>query len=392
MAITLTFHSRKSTLTSVVQSQFMVDLEGHRGLRGLLAVWIMIFHCVLYTKTPVDLQGSSLMPMFIMLSGFSLTVAYGEENHVERQEFNVGYCEVEQQEGINQKSKPLDFPRFYQNRIARIIPVYYLCSLAAIPLWLAGYGSAPPESAYFFMSIVTTFLPLCTFFIFLLGTSLDGPGWTVSTLLVLYLFFPSLLKHVKSLNNEKLQNGVANFYWIQLAIVFIVFLAVVPFLGFWPAFAAATMQPISRLPLFVMGIDSRVANDGDANSDQAYWTKRTDQVTLAAVAIMLAVIAGDTLNRYVSSGEGILGAVWLQAIVPYMHLELMVGLTRDNGSSTVSKLLRAKGMGYLGDLSMCIYLIHFVVLLYITWAFHGSPVNHDHDNYDDATALPFPGI
>jgi hypothetical protein len=29
---------------------------------------------------------------------------------------------------------------------------------------------------------------------------------------------------------------------------------ILPFLGFWPAFAAATFHPLSRYPLFLMGI------------------------------------------------------------------------------------------------------------------------------------------
>ncbi|RYG95474.1 hypothetical protein EON65_55925, partial [archaeon] len=164
----------------------MVDLQGQHGLRGLLAVWVMVFHCVIFSKCPVDLQGSSLMPMFIMLSGFSLTVAYGKKDVAEYQQVESYYHEEGQSDGVrhNVARKPLDFIKFYHNRLVRLIPVYYLCSLSAIPLWLAGYGSASPHSDYFLMSIISSFLPLCTFFIFLAGSSLVGPGWTVCTLLV----------------------------------------------------------------------------------------------------------------------------------------------------------------------------------------------------------------
>lgn len=46
-----------------------VDMSALGGLRGALAVWVMAFHCLLFSDHPVDLQGSSLMPFFFLLSG-----------------------------------------------------------------------------------------------------------------------------------------------------------------------------------------------------------------------------------------------------------------------------------------------------------------------------------
>lgn len=46
------------------------------GLRGAAAFWIMLFHCIIYSDHPIDFQGSSVMPLFFLLSGFMLTVAY----------------------------------------------------------------------------------------------------------------------------------------------------------------------------------------------------------------------------------------------------------------------------------------------------------------------------
>jgi peptidoglycan/LPS O-acetylase OafA/YrhL len=48
------------------------DLSSHNGLRGFAAVWVMVFHTLIFSKRPIDLQGSSLMPLFFMLSGFTL--------------------------------------------------------------------------------------------------------------------------------------------------------------------------------------------------------------------------------------------------------------------------------------------------------------------------------
>lgn len=49
-----------------------VDMAAHNGLRGVLAAWVMLFHCSLYSDYPLDLQGSSAMPFFFLLSGSAL--------------------------------------------------------------------------------------------------------------------------------------------------------------------------------------------------------------------------------------------------------------------------------------------------------------------------------
>ncbi len=53
-----------------------IDTNDHNGLRGVLSLLIVIFHCFFNMENKLDLQGPSLMPMFYMLSGFSLTIGY----------------------------------------------------------------------------------------------------------------------------------------------------------------------------------------------------------------------------------------------------------------------------------------------------------------------------
>lgn len=46
-----------------------------QGLRGVAAVWIVLFHSFHYSKINyINLQGSTLMPLFFLLSGFTLTI------------------------------------------------------------------------------------------------------------------------------------------------------------------------------------------------------------------------------------------------------------------------------------------------------------------------------
>lgn len=107
----------------MIKKSMKVDMSSHVGLRGFAAIWVMVFHTLFFSKHSVDLQGSSLMPLFFLLSGFSLAVAYGDR---------CGEMYFE--------NKLL----FYQNRIARVYPLYYICTLFALPLWFYGYGSSDP--------------------------------------------------------------------------------------------------------------------------------------------------------------------------------------------------------------------------------------------------------
>ena len=49
-----------------------VNMKAHLGLRGILIVWIVIFHSILFSQVGyVNLQGSYLMTAFFLLSGHS---------------------------------------------------------------------------------------------------------------------------------------------------------------------------------------------------------------------------------------------------------------------------------------------------------------------------------
>jgi peptidoglycan/LPS O-acetylase OafA/YrhL len=55
-------------------------VTAHTGMRGLLAMWLVIFHCLLYSLN-WNLYGSALMPVFFLLSGYSLAIGYGKTDY-----------------------------------------------------------------------------------------------------------------------------------------------------------------------------------------------------------------------------------------------------------------------------------------------------------------------
>lgn len=125
----------------------------------------MLFHCVLQTTHPLDFQGSSLMPLFMMLTGFSISVTYGRSRWR-----HPGPCcgrpvaasvpgELEPA-----AAKPFPTWSFYRNRFARVYPVYLVALALAAPLWPLGYGVAPYDPKAFLalclesLTLVSSFL------------------------------------------------------------------------------------------------------------------------------------------------------------------------------------------------------------------------------------------
>lgn len=404
-----------------------VDLDGHVGLRGICALWIMIFHAFIYSKTPLDFQGSSIMPLFFILSGYTLSVAYAVEPDVVPEDEERGPLKEEGRHIPAVVADEFDIYRFHRNRFARVFPLYYICCLAAIPYWCAGYGGAAPYSFSFVASIVTSIIPLCTTFIFILGSCLDGPGWTVCTLAIMWLMFPYFRQKAHRMSKQKLVTWIVWLYWIQLVLAFVLFFLLVPFLSFWPAFCAATMHPLSRLPVFLMGvyagelsnrclycrfpwrhgflglfplpccgllqeIEMSPISDEERESDEKMWAVWVDQTSAALFGLTMAVFVLDTAVRYGAGGGGVLGALWLQAIVPYGHLLLVVASTRDGGRSWTSlHAFRTSMSQRLGQWSMAIYLVHMLAIYYICWIVHGGLVKYPDamncdDEYDEGSA------
>ena len=153
------------------------------GLRGVAAVWVLLHHCAVYGTAPIDLQGSSIMPLFFLLSGFTLVVAYSNgDAAASYQVLNVSmdssdHHTVATMQGLEAGRDPLnkssnnsinDAPsppppplpavalrgggralestwlwwlHFQQNRLARVYPLYLAGTLSCLVFWLYGYGS-----------------------------------------------------------------------------------------------------------------------------------------------------------------------------------------------------------------------------------------------------------
>ena len=71
-------------ITSPEPKTMSMRFQSLDGLRGLVSVYITLFHAFHYSTWNISLAGSTQMPLFFMLSGFVLAITDGKTRYVAR--------------------------------------------------------------------------------------------------------------------------------------------------------------------------------------------------------------------------------------------------------------------------------------------------------------------
>jgi peptidoglycan/LPS O-acetylase OafA/YrhL len=315
----------------------------------LLAFYIMLFHALSFS-VGWNLQGSALMPVFFLLAGYSLAIVYGR-----RPGFDVRH--------------------YYRNRFARIAPVYYVTMLLALPLAVFGHGWVSPSEIggalatnLFAVQMWSGFPPL----------SFVGPAWTISTLVFFYLVFPWLLQWHQKQSDRALSRWITILAVVQAVVFFALGFAIEPVDRWW-AFWASHAWPISRLPVFDMGLvagllmlrqdrpdrDSAFRVMGVSTDQTNRWARRVDWNAGTFVVFVVGLSA-----LQIVGGIDLLGSWWMQGVFPYLFLVVIVGLsvTSRGVSPYTQRLLNSPAFLFLGRISLSLYLVHEPIIQYVAWA------------------------
>ena len=371
-----------------------VDLTAHTGLRGLLAVYVVVFHLCMFGPLQWDLQGSAIMPFFFLLSGFSLAVVYTDPDALAAEAARS----ARQRATSPPRLAPLDWQTFMQNRWARVGPLYVLGNVAGFALTFTGHGSTPPQPDTLGPASAVTASFTSTLFGGAFGLPLDPPTWTIATLLVLWAVFPLALRWSQRLTRAELARNIVLLYWLQVLtmLCFIVFSVLT---GLGQPFINGTMNPLSRVPLFLMGVLGGILHLHNAGAEAHIWptlplccTRCTasdansccgdcaGNVDAWAAGLVTAFVAFIIPN--VGWGLQTGGAVYLQAFAPMAQLALISALARGGqgrgegqgprGRCRCKSLLSSAPAQWLGKLSLAIYVVHFPIMNTFTWAVAGQ--------------------
>ena len=325
-------------------------VTAHTGIRGLLAFYIMLFHALFYS-TGWNLHGSALMPVFFLLAGYSLAIVYGK-----------------------QQSR-FDVKHYYRNRFARIAPLYYVTMLIALPLAVFGHSWVSPSDIGW---VFVTNLFAVQMWASLPPPSFVGPAWTISTLAFFYLVFPWLLRWRQKQSDRTLNRWITILAVVQALVFFGLGCGIERVDRFW-AFWASHAWPISRLPVFDMGLiagllvlrqghpdrDSAVSVMGISIDQKKRWARRVDWYAGTFVVFVIGLSALQAVGNIDLSGSW-----WMKGVFPYVMLVIIVGLsvTSQEANPYTQRLLGWPVFLVLGRIALPLYLVHEPIMQYISWA------------------------
>ena len=412
-----------------------INTLDHDGLRGICAVWIMLYHCFLFSTLKINLLGSTQLPLYFILSGFSLTIGYydrfgypglpavssdkpvaitdevinklneartaDEPAHAHSDTLNnhtsITHTEKDCRSSYKTESSNIRPELFYFNRLVRTMPIYYIGFLLAIPMTLAGYNIYYDPNHNFTSTLIVNIIPVATWLI-KFGNPLDGPAWFVQTCLFCWLFFPYLLQHLKPMHDNSLLHIIRICFILQMIwVLFFMTLLLILFPAHsYVALYVSTMFPLSRLPLFTMGICAAILTlRHSRSSDMLPWFSASGQffpfrwLDFYAKIEHLKNAEPINWNKSVTIQGGVIlvltlvliiltvacaefyANIWLQAIIVFAHMDLLVGLVLAKGGSILSNALRHPIPLWLGEISFCLFQTHWLVIFYLIWAVQG---------------------
>ena len=125
-----------------------MDQGALNGLRGLFAFHVLAFHAFHFLagavehNKAVNLYAHIDMPLFFLLSGFSLALSYGKTKWNGSTRGCLG-CKTHSVDGVDaensqQEMQIFDSWEFYKRRLIRILPIHYLAILLVLIVWKFG--------------------------------------------------------------------------------------------------------------------------------------------------------------------------------------------------------------------------------------------------------------
>lgn len=331
-----------------------ITLNALSGVRGLAAVAIVLGHFFTFfcprfgtdvafpVLTPEYLSGVTL---FIIISGFTLTVVYDKDA-----------------KGGPQAPPPLStwpqLKQFLRKRVARLLPVYYL-GLAA--------GLAP-LIVYADTYVIATSVPIALLALqsltCIVGVLWDPPLWTVSAFIFCYLCFPVLLRWLRERSTRQL-TAVLVACFVASSVLPSVWL---PLTGLAESTSFLHSFAGFRLLHFTIGVAT------------ALLAKRVPcpRPTLVAEACAL-LLAANQVACLAGTAHNFTRWFWYQYfaefLLPPVHAAWLWALTSPGCAGPSRTVLASAPLSLLGDVSYSLYALHWPTLIWSAWAFEGRGIS-----------------
>ena len=354
-----------------------VDTTALNGLRGILAMYIVVYHSLFFSEATMNILGRVLMTFFFLISGFVTALNDGKRQYAPTK-CCTELCTNSQDEAH------FDAKHFWRRRFARTMPLFYLTNIMCIPLVYAGHISHIGVWGVTATYVMNLFAVATWFGI---PALLNSPSWFISTMWFFYWIVPSLLPKLQRYSIDKKQKWIAVLSLIQFigGEVLIIFVMLYTPWGGWEAFWVGLSWPPSRLPMFIMGIFAGLLrNEGHPIwANQQMWTlqnwrKCSDRLALLFLSLLFIFGVFENIEATLDIVfQGIprifwSSAVWMQNGIAWFALLFIVSLTFDEGTSRISKMLTSRVALECGRISYAVYLVHEPIRLYLCWIIYGA--------------------
>ena len=306
------------------------EIRSLTGLRGLAAVYVMLFHYWIGVSTRtapgrVLAHGYLSVDLFFVLSGFVMALNYSEL-------FRGG-------------ASWRSFKIFLGRRIARVYPLYFVASLCGLIFSVLGWLPKLP-SRHLLGYLLANFAMVQAWGV---SASLDGASWSVSAEWAAYLLFPAVLWFAYHPETAKTKSAIA-IALLSLAAMCVLSGDIVqrPVPGsLLDLHVSYHCWPVLRcLPEFIMGVvAARAYSEGKVRSLLQY-----RYLAETAIVVLIALLAISKSDFFVV------------ALYPLLILSLTVKV------SLPSRILGSGFIHHLGLLSYSIYLVHELLGGLIGWA------------------------
>lgn len=246
-----------------------LNFAPYDGLRGVLALYIMLHHCLLLSDVAIDIQGWCVMPVFYILSGFMIHYVErmkqpkdpnsreAELRLLEQQPDALEAPTTEAEVILDHNTAKFNILHFYVSRAARFLPTYYFSLLLSLPLWLLGYGARNPAHLFGLLGpVLTSVIPTVSWVNIPLGMGgcLNAPAWTISTMCFFwFIIYPYAQRQAEFKENKQLVGSIARIFWINGLGCVIGLVVLTRFLSFEFAFEIVFTMPTFRSALFEAG-------------------------------------------------------------------------------------------------------------------------------------------
>jgi peptidoglycan/LPS O-acetylase OafA/YrhL len=310
------------------------------GIRGIAALWVMIFHAQQYVCKPLGMpylvnirlitNGWRGVDLFFMLSGFVLMYAHGTE-----------FRQIRKQPLI----------RFARLRFTRVYPLNAVVTLLIgipvllVPAFVAWARSRLSPTSFSLESFVRTMFLATRWFIPGSG-GWNGPTWSLSLEVLGYVMFPWLAFCAIRITNK----------WLLIA--------------------------LPTLLLLGAAVILKITNNAPATIEQIAIVRMASCFATGIALYRLWALAGESEKnraRWITAGSAVAILIlcsvsFVGPMINFCFAALLYGLAFQRG--IINSFLASRVVVFLGEISFPLYLAHFVPLLWLRYYLHSQSVNY----------------